>query len=169
MERDEKNQNPIPLQPFPFWLQSAWFWCQPMKRSSVTKDTLYDTLKAIWTTSSQMVPAWVVFSLILAELGDWTMVLAEMFREKRRKDQEQRAQEERAQVALRGALRLRRNGRLGLSGAKKRRRTTSPSTNPHRLPKIPITGASASGSNRNPAQTVLPIPTSELINLTLVP
>ena len=67
------------------------------------KDTLYDTLKAIWTTSSQMVPAWVVFSLILAELGDWTMVLAEMFREKRRKDQEQRAQEERAQGRAEGS------------------------------------------------------------------
>ncbi len=61
------------------------------------KDAFYDTLKAIFITSSQMSPAWVVFSLVLAELGDWTMVLAEMFREKRRKDQERRAQEERAE------------------------------------------------------------------------
>ncbi len=56
-------------------------------------DTLYDTAKAIWITSSQMSPAWVVFSLILAELGDWTMVLAEAFREHRRKRQEQQLQE----------------------------------------------------------------------------
>lgn len=61
------------------------------------KDAFYDTLKAIFITSSQMSPAWVVFSLVLAELGDWTMVLGEMFREKRRKDQERRAQEERAE------------------------------------------------------------------------
>ena len=69
------------------------------------KDTLYDTLKAIWTTSSQMVPAWVVFSLILAELGDWTMVLAEMFREKRRKDRNNAHRKSALKVALRGALR----------------------------------------------------------------
>ncbi len=61
------------------------------------KDAFYDTLKAIFITTSQMSPAWVVFSLVLAELGDWTMVLAEMFREKRRKDQERRAQEEHAE------------------------------------------------------------------------
>ena len=66
------------------------------------KDTLYDTWKAIWDTSSRMAPAWVVVALILAELGDWTMVLAEMFREKRRKDQERRAKEERAQGRAQG-------------------------------------------------------------------
>lgn len=56
-------------------------------------DTLYDTAKAIWITSSQMSPAWVVFSLILAELGDWTMVLAEAFREHRRNRQAQQVRE----------------------------------------------------------------------------
>ena len=60
------------------------------------RDAFYATVKAIVITSSQMSPAWVVFSLVLAELGDWTMVIAEAFREKRRKDQERRAQEERA-------------------------------------------------------------------------
>ena len=57
------------------------------------RDTPYATWKAIWDTSSRMAPAWVVISLTLAEVGDWTMVLAEMFREKRRRDQERREQE----------------------------------------------------------------------------
>ena len=75
------------------------------------KDTLYDTLKAIWTTSSQMVPAWVVFSLILAELGDWTMVLAEMFREKRMRDKQKREQEALAEGRAQGRDEGRAEGR----------------------------------------------------------
>lgn len=66
------------------------------------RDTFYATIRSIGITSSQMSPAWVVFSLVLAELGDWTMVIAEAFREKRRKDQERRAQEERAEGRAEG-------------------------------------------------------------------
>jgi hypothetical protein len=66
------------------------------------KDTLYDTWKAIWDTSSRMAPAWVVISLTLAEVGDWTMVLAEMFREKRRRDQERRVKEAASQGRVEG-------------------------------------------------------------------
>ena len=66
------------------------------------KDTLYDTWKAIWDTSSRMAPAWVVISLTLAEVGDWTMVLAEMFREKRRRDQERRVKEAASQGRAEG-------------------------------------------------------------------
>ena len=66
------------------------------------KDAIYQTWTAIWPTSSRMAPAWVVVSLILAELGDGCMVLAEMFREKRRKEQERRVREERAQGQVEG-------------------------------------------------------------------
>jgi hypothetical protein len=68
------------------------------------KDTLYDTWRAIWDTSSRMAPAWVVISLILAEVGDWTMVLAEMFREKRRRDQERRVKEAASQGRAEGRV-----------------------------------------------------------------
>jgi hypothetical protein len=68
------------------------------------RDTFYATIRSIGITSAQMSPAWVVFSLVLAELGDWTMVLAEMFREKLRKDQELRAQEERAEGRAEGLV-----------------------------------------------------------------
>ena len=57
------------------------------------KDTLYETWKAITDTSSRMAPAWVVISLVVAEIGDWIMVLAEAFREYKQKKQEQRVQE----------------------------------------------------------------------------
>ena len=66
------------------------------------KDTLYETWKAITDTSSRMAPAWVVISLVVAEIGDWIMVLAEAFREYKQKKQEKRVKEERAQGLAEG-------------------------------------------------------------------
>ena len=70
------------------------------------KDAIYETWTAIWATSSRMAPAWVVVSLILAEVGDWGMVLAEIFREKRRKEQERRIQEASSQARGEGRAEL---------------------------------------------------------------
>ena len=70
------------------------------------KDAIYETWTAIWATSSRMAPAWVVVSLILAEVGDWSMVLAEIFREKRRKEQERRIQEASSQARGEGRAEL---------------------------------------------------------------